>query len=341
MQKLIQGKGLLLLINSEALPAGTKKIFLIAGEHFYKHYSLGFLEGLEVSSFTKSGPNVNTFEIENAYTAFNSVNAEAIVTIGGGSVIDLGKSILYRSIEKNKKLPLFIAVPTTAGSGSEATQFAVVYEGQNKVSWVNELLLPGVAVLDPELTYSLSPNQTAISGMDVMAQAIESWWSLASGDASKLFASAAIQLWMQYFPDAVKDPTEELREKMQLAAYQAGKAINITRTTGPHALSYYLTANHQVPHGQAVSLFLPLFFLYNQPQEDLCNLLKVKNEMEAKEYIQSAMKTAGLAISLKELGIKKENVIDDLLASVNTERFANNPRPFDGIALKELITKYL
>jgi len=300
MQKLIQGKGSLLLINSEALPAGTKKIFLIAGEHFYKHYSLGFLEGLEVSSFTKSGPNVNTFEIEKAYTAFNSVNAEAIVTIGGGSVIDLGKSILYRSIEKNKKLPLFIAVPTTAGSGSEATQFAVVYEGQNKVSWVNELLLPGVAVLDPELTYSLSPNQTAVSGMDVMAQAIESWWSLASGDASKLFASAAIQLWMQYFPDAVKDPTEELREKMQLAAYQAGKAINITRTTGPHALSYYLTANHQVPHGQAVSLFLPLFFLYNQPQEDLCNLLKVKNEMEAKEYIQSAMKTAGLAISLKE-----------------------------------------
>jgi len=341
MQKLIQGKGSLLLINSEALPAGTQKIFLIAGDHFYKHYSINFLEGLEVISFIKSGPNVNTLEIEKAYTAWNIANTAAILAIGGGSVIDLGKSILYRCIENRKKLPDLIAVPTTAGSGSEATQFAVVYEGQKKVSWVNEQLLPTVAVLDPELTYSLSPYQTAVSGMDVLAQAIESWWSVSSGDASKLFASAGIQLWMQYFQDAVNNPTEEVREKMQLAAFEAGKAINITRTTGPHALSYYLTASHQVPHGQAVSLFLPVFFLYNQPQQDLCDLLKVKNEMEAKEFIQSAMKKAGLAITLQQLGINKEVVIDDLLASVNTERFGNNPRPFDHTALRELITKYL
>ena len=341
MQKLIQGKGSLLLINSEALPAGTQKIFLIAGDHFYKHYSINFLEGLEVISFIKSGPNVNTLEIEKAYTAWNIANTAAILAIGGGSVIDLGKSILYRCIENRKKLPDLIAVPTTAGSGSEATQFAVVYEGQKKVSWVNEQLLPTVAVLDPELTYSLSPYQTAVSGMDVLAQAIESWWSVSSGDASKLFASAGIQLWMQYFQDAVNNPTEEVREKMQLAAYEAGKAINITRTTGPHALSYYLTASHQVSHGQAVSLFLPVFFLYNQPQQDLCDLLKVKNEMEAKEFIQSAMKKAGLAITLQQLGINKEVVIDDLLASVNTERFGNNPRHFDHNALKALITKYL
>lgn len=341
MQKLIQGKGSILLIKAEALPHGTKKIFLLAGDHFYRHYSLDFLEGLEVSSFHKSGPNVNTQEIEKAYTAYTTVNAEAIVAIGGGSVIDLGKSILYRCIEEGKKLPLFIAVPTTAGSGSEATQFAVVYKDQKKVSWVNEQLLPDVAVLDPELTYSLSPYQTAVSGMDVLAQAVESWWSLSSGDASKLYASAAIQLWMQYFLEAIKNPSEALREKMQLAAHQAGKAINITRTTGPHALSYYLTATHQVPHGQAVSLFLPVFFIYNEPQQDLCNLLKVKNEMEAKEYIQSFMKKAGLAITLHELGINKESIINDLLESVNTERFGNNPRPFDYMALKHLITEYL
>lgn len=341
MQKLIRGKGSLLLINSEALPVGIKKIFLIAGEHFYKHYSLDFLQGLEVSSFTKMGSNVNTIEIDRAYVTLDEINAEVIIAIGGGSVIDLGKSIIYRCIEKNKHLPLFIAVPTTAGSGSEATRFAVVYEGQKKVSWVNEKLLPAVAVLDPELTYSLSPYQTAVSGMDVLAQAVESWWSLASGDASKLLASAAIQLWMQYFPELVKNPTEELREKMQLAAYEAGKAINITRTTGPHALSYYLTARYKVPHGQAVSLFLPVFFLYNQPQQDLCHLLNVKNELEAKEFIQSAMKKAGLAITLQELGINKEIIIDELLASVNTERFGNNPRPFDHTALKELISKYL
>src|SRR5690348_13217519 len=121
MQKLIQGKGSLLLINSEALPAGIQKIFLIAGDHFYKHYSIDFLEGLEAISFLKSGPNVYTVEIENAYSASIAVNAEAIVAIGGGSVIDLGKSMLYRCIERGNNLPKFIGVPTRAGSGSEAT----------------------------------------------------------------------------------------------------------------------------------------------------------------------------------------------------------------------------
>lgn len=341
MQKLIQGKGSLLLIKTEALPAGTKKIFLIAGDHFYKHYSLDFLNELEIATFHKSGPNVNATEIEKIFGAFSSSCAEAIIAIGGGSVIDLGKSILYRCIEQGRDLPEFIAVPTTAGSGSEATQFAVVYEGHKKVSWVNEKLLPTVAVLDPELTYSLSVYQTAVSGMDVLAQAVESWWSRSSSDASKLFASAAIDLWKDYFPDAINDPAEIVREKMQMAAYQAGKAINITRTTGPHALSYYLTAIHGVPHGQAVSLFLPVFFIYNQPQQELCKLLQVKDEIEAKGYIQSAMKRAGLATSLEELGIGKKTIMKDLLESVNEERFSNNPRPFDYPALEELIIKYL
>jgi alcohol dehydrogenase class IV len=341
MQKLIQGKGSLLLMGSEALPAGTKKVFLIAGDHFYKNYSLDFLKGVEVETFFKSGPNVNTPEIDKAFDAWSSVNADALIAIGGGSVIDLGKSILYRCIEKGKGLPEFIAVPTTAGSGSEATQFAVVYEGQKKVSWVNEMLLPTVAVLDPELTYSLSPYQTAVSGMDVLAQAIESWWSPGSGDGSKLFASAGIKLWLEYFLEAVNNPTEEVRRKMQIAAHEAGKAINITRTTGPHALSYYLTAIHKVPHGQAVAIFLPIFFIYNQPQPELCKLLKVNKEIEAKEFIQSAMRKAGLAITLKELEIDKKLILKDLLESVNEERFANNPMPFDYSALEELIINYL
>jgi alcohol dehydrogenase class IV len=341
MQKLIQGKGSLLLINTQAIPAGTKKIFLIAGEHFYNRYSLDFLKDFEVVTFRKNGPNLNGDEWLEVLETYRACKAEVIIAIGGGSVIDIGKSILFSYAAHLLQPPFFIAVPTTAGSGSEATQFAVIYFENKKQSWSREELLPKVVILDPELTYSLSPYQSAVSGMDVLAQAIESWWSLASDDASRLFASAAIQLWMQYFSDAVSNPAEEVREKMQMAAHQAGKAINITRTTGPHALSYYLTAIHQVPHGQAVSLFLPLFFLYNQPQQELCSLLKVKTEMEAKEYIQSAMKKAGLAITLEELGIRRDNVINELLDSVNTERFGNNPRPFDKAALIELITKYL
>lgn len=143
------------------------------------------------------------------------------------------------------------------------------------------------------------------------------------------------------FLKTVHSPYREDREKMLLAAHKAGNAINITRTTGPHALSYFLTANHSVPHGQAVALFLPLFFIYNNPGNELCSLLGVSDPFAAKEMIRQAMQDAGLKITLAELGINKRAIIDVLLDEVNEERFANNPVAFDRGGLKELIIQYL
>jgi alcohol dehydrogenase len=341
VQKLIQGIGSINFIGKEISDAGYNSVFLITVKHFNVETEVTFPEDFAVTHYLKTGSNVEESEIESAFNQFLKNNKQAIVAIGGGSVIDIAKAIIYRCINSGLSVPFFVAAPTTAGSGSEATHFAVVYKGNQKQSLVHADLLPKLAVLDAGLTASLPPYQTAVSGMDVLAQAVESFWNKNATNESKQYAVESIAIWKNNFLSAVKSPDCAARQKMLWAAHLAGKAINITRTTGPHALSYYLTANHNIPHGQSVALFLPLFFIYNTASEELCGLLGVNNGAEAKDFIQQVMKDAGLAVSFSELGIEKEIILEELLNEVNEERFANNPVAFDREKLKLLIRQYL
>lgn len=341
MQKLVQEKNAIQQAAALIKEAGFHDVFLITGKHFQLHNDYSFLEGIKITDYLKEGVNVEEKEIGNAYKAYSNSKVHAILAIGGGSVIDLAKALIWKIIQDSKPIPFFMAAPTTAGSGTEATHFAVVYQGKKKRSLVNQTLLPQAVLLDPILTYTLSPYQTAVSGFDVFAQAVEAYWNKNATGESKIFAIQAISIWKEHFIKAVTAPDELSREKMQYAAYLAGKAINITRTTGPHALSYYLTANNGVPHGQAVGLLLPVFFLYNTEQEELYHLLAVENKTEAYQYIVDMMSQAGLATKLSELDIDKNEIIDQLLDEVNEERFANNPTSFDKEKLKQLIIEHL
>jgi alcohol dehydrogenase len=340
MQKLVEGEHSLREAAAQISKEGYGHVFLITGKHFDVQLAMDTLEGLEVYHYTKEGVNVKEEEIEKAYTLFKSIPHQAVLAIGGGSVIDLGKGMIYHCLGHSSIVPFFIAVPTTAGSGSEATPFAVIYRNGRKVSLVHPFLLPQSVILDPSLLYSLPSRQVAISGMDVLSQAIESYWNRNADRESEKYAAIAIGLWQQNFLAAVNN-NRSAKAQLQLAAYNAGKAIAITRTTGPHALSYYLTSNHGVPHGHAVGLLLPLFFLYNDPGKEVCELLGVENAEAAFNYIHKIMKQAGLEISLAELNIDKTKIIDDLLNEVNEERFANNPVAFDKERLRQLLLRYL
>lgn len=336
MQKVLRGAGSLSLLAKELQALPTQKFFLLTGKHFTVMYKRELLPGVQVQHVIKSGVNVSVDEAEQFLEQFSRAGCNGIIAIGGGSVIDLAKAIIYLS---GNAIP-FVAVPTTAGSGSEATPFAVVYREGKKESWMRDLLLPSVIVLDPELVASLPPYQVACTGMDCLSQAIESYWSKNSNPASRSFSQKAINTWIHSFQRAVKGDTQA-KADMLYAAYEAGSAIAITRTTGPHALSYLLSSRYNVTHGQAVALFLPLFFRYNQPGNDLCLLLHVENANEAAEWLTSQMKQAGLKTDLKGLGIDRDAILDQLLAEVNEERFANNPVGFDRAALAALIKKYL
>ncbi len=341
MQELITGDNSIEKLPGLVANHGKGSVFIITGQHFVKKADELFPGKINFYHFLKQGVNVEEEEAEKAFEQFIAAGSEVLLAIGGGSVIDLAKAIIYRYIKNNASVPHFIAAPTTAGSGTEATQFAVVYRGKKKFSLVHPKMLPALVIIDPILTYTLSPLQTAISGMDVLSQAVESYWNIHANPESKDFSKESIGLWNEYFLEAVKEPNSLSREKMLWASHLAGKAINITRTTGPHALSYFLTANFGVPHGQAVALFLPLFFLYNEPDTGLLKILGCETAYEAKEKIEKTMSEAGLATRLSELGIHKKEIIQPLLDDVNEERFANNPVPFNKEKLERLINENL
>jgi len=244
--------------------------------------------------------------------------------------------ILGNKLEK----PLFVVAPTTAGSGTEATHFAVMYQGKKKLSLVHPMLLPDLVILDPELSFSLSPYQTAVSGIDVFCQAVESYWNKNAGDVSKSFSTESILLWKKYYHAAIHHPDKESREGMLKAAHLAGKAINITRTTGPHALSYYLTSHYDIPHGQAVAIFLPVFFIYNQPGKELLDLIDAADITEAATKVRNWILDAGLSVSFEAFGIDKKTIIPVLLDEINQERFDNNPVPFNRGQLTDLLLNY-
>jgi alcohol dehydrogenase class IV len=274
--------------------------------------------------------------------------------------MDLAKGLIYRD-HQNEKIskPFFIAVPTTAGSGSESTCIAVVYENKKKQSLENNLLLPDIAILDPQLSISLPSRQTAISGIDAFSQSIESFWSIHATDHSRSLARDAIITLNEYLPQAIQAPTLQIREKLLWASHLSGQAINMTRTTGPHALSYFLSAHYKISHGQAVALFLPIFFLYNstvgeancnhpdgadaviQSMQELNSILQVKSSGEAMKYTRKFILSLGLAADFKTLGIDKSTITDQLISEVNQQRFKNNPVIFNRDALMHLFGQYL
>lgn len=337
MQEVLQGFNL--IENTAALIASRNgmRIFLVTGLH-YESAGRSLLENkIPFTSYLKKGVNVDEEEARLACLAFKQSGADTILAIGGGSVIDLAKTIIYQLLKKEEKKPLFIVAPTTAGSGTEATHFAVMYQEKKKLSLVDPMLLPDLVILDPQLSFTQSPYQTAVSGIDVFCQAVESYWSKSAIQESKEYSAAAIQLWKNYYHTAIHHPDKASREGMMQASHLAGKAINITRTTGPHALSYYLTSHHAVPHGQAVALFMPVFFLYNHPSIDLLELLGEKNPVIAATMVREWIQEAGLAIRFDELGLDKHAIIDQLLDEINQERFENNPVAFKRDHLRELI----
>jgi alcohol dehydrogenase class IV len=290
-----------------------------------------------------------------------------VIAVGGGSVLDMAKLVSGLAFSEDPlaviqgRAPIgqlaapLIAVPTTSGSGSEATHFAVVYANGTKFSMADERLLPAWAVVDPALTDSLSPRNTAISGIDAFCQAVESSWSIHSSSASRAWAARAIALAVEHLPAAVNAPTPLTRRMMSKASHLAGRAINVTKTTAAHALSYPLTMRHGVPHGQAVCLTLGGLLVFNEQVtaedvtdargvghvrraiEDVSHLLGGENARAAAGRIDALIRSIGLSTSLEALNVPCKAAVDDAVAGVNVDRLGNNPRRLRERDLRDLL----
>ncbi|RLD41881.1 MAG: alcohol dehydrogenase [Bacteroidetes bacterium] len=290
---------------------------------------------------------------------------DLILAIGGGSVLDMAKLISvfanqsgdFEDIIQNNRIegiiktPL-LAIPTTAGTGAEATHFAVIYIGKNKYSVAAKSILPDYVYLSSEFSASAKSYLTACTGLDAFSQAIESVWSVSSTKESELYALKAIEIIWKNIAKAVNNNDRIAKSAMQEAAFLAGKAINITKTTAPHAISYTFTSYYGIPHGHAVSLSLPYFikYNYNLVEEDCTDnrgFMSVKNRidkilnildlniMEVEEALIKFFELLGIEINIDKLIQKFDKEL--IINNVNTERLNNNPR----MVTKETINSFI
>ncbi|MBT8036541.1 MAG: phosphonoacetaldehyde reductase [Verrucomicrobiae bacterium] len=328
------------------------------------------LENREVTFVTEFEQNPKAEDVVRILAGLGSpADYDVILAVGGGSVMDVAKLIkgywesplpVYGNLQRGEELnpcdiPL-VAIPTTAGSGSEATHFAVVYLGKEKFSVAHNNLLPDLAVIVPSLLTSLPRHIAAASGMDALCQGIESYWSIFSTDESQRMAGEAISLAWRSLEKSVLDKEPTAIEEIARASHLAGKAINLTKTTAPHAVSYALTSFYGLQHGHAVALLVPEFLKYNAAvTSDDCldhrgvewvhrQLMEISQKlgcfsiMSAANALKEMMKNIGLETSFNKLGIKSEEDIDQLVKNgFNPQRVNNNPRLVTKRALEDLL----
>ena len=306
------------------------------------------LAGRTIRHLTTPSENPKVDGVDTLLRSLAGEKIDAFLAVGGGTAIDTAKLLNLalasrRSIRRlSQEVPGAVvpspclAIPTTAGTGAEATHFAVAYDGEVKYSIGHGAFAPSHVLLLSGLTVSLSPYQTACTGFDALAQALESLWAKGSTEESRHHARAAIEL-LSVLPEAVNAPSLETRTRMLEGAYRAGQAIEISRTTAAHALSYVLTARYGVPHGHAVAMVFPYVFRLNNRDRFLDPVY------EKYACLGAFPRNPFLAsIGLQDFdSFCRERKIADRVSllknGVNLTRLANNPVPVDDAFWESLI----
>ena len=246
----------------------VRKIFMVRGHHSYKINGAAKMVDMlvtngnfQITDFWDFSANPKKEDVDKGVAIFHQVAPDAIIAIGGGSVIDMAKLIKFYA--GGTIMPL-VAIPTTSGTGAESTKFAVCYIDGVKYSICDDSILPNFVLLISKLTFGNSKYLTACTGFDALAQAIEAYWNIKATKESDELALKAIEYIYKPLLDIIQENQDEGRARKSLmsGANLAGQAINYTRTTMPHAMSYTLTSKYKYPHGHAVALTFPYFFDY-------------------------------------------------------------------------------
>ncbi len=349
-----------------------KKILIISGNNSFfnsgaKKIITLFSKKKKIYYFFKKSslPEIN--ELKKIVIFIEKIKPDLIIAVGGGTVLDYAKiaNIIdiknINNLEKklkryitpgDKKNYNLIALPTTAGSGAEVTSNAVIYIDKIKYSVESQLLLPQYYFLINQLIIKNPIKLKSASGFDAMSQAIESIISLKSNSKSLIYAKKSLELSNKNYLKFVKTPNLSNSNNMQLAANLSGKAINISKTTAPHAVSYPFSSIFGVSHGHAVSLTLEKFLLFNfkniQFSKSDFNLesrykiifkyFKVNNIHDLCLKIKNIKQQANLEDDFKKLDINLNRYIDKILDGINLLRVKNNPIQIKQKDIKKILT---
>lgn len=354
----------------------AENIFLVCGKTSFSRSGAEekikpFLKDVDYTVFDSFTANPDVEEVKQGIALFKKTNPDLVIAIGGGSVIDMAKSVNILSAQENKPedyitgkkqlqnhgKPL-IAIPTTSGTGSESTYFATLYINKVKYSLGDKkFTLPNISIVDPDLTMSMPKYLTASTGLDALCQGIESMWAVGSTDESRKYARVAIENAFNNLEKAVNSPDDKSREYMAKAAHYSGKAICISKTTACHSISYPITSFFKIPHGHAVALTIPELIVFNseitekdcndkrgksfvnKQLKEIINLIGCKDATDAKETLKNLMKKIDVETKLSKLNIDKEGIKLIIKKGFTPDRMNNNPRKVTKESLQKILER--
>lgn len=365
--RLVSGEGSVEKLGEIATELRCRRALVVSdpGVVAAGHASLGSESlrraGLDVECFSGFSENPTTRHVESGAAVARAFRPDLIVGIGGGSSMDCAKGINFlhslggtmrdyhgRDRAKGPMLPS-IAVPTTAGTGSETQSFALISDAETgmKMACGAAAAAFRVAILDPRLTLTQPAGVTALTGMDAISHAVESHVSLAATHGSRVFSREAWRLLCRSFPRVLADGADlEARAAVQLAAAWAGLAIENAMLGAAHALANPLTAGHGVAHGQAVGVVLPHVVRFNGRRawdryaELWADLSGEHEDPDAADriadWLTATLRSAGLATSLRGLGIERPDSHHLAEAAATQWTAGFNPRPVVADDLRRL-----
>ncbi len=362
MQKILSSKNNYIELENYLQESNYKKILLVCTHSFYKSNLYKKIEeisnntDIEFIYFDRFEPNPKYESVCDGINEYKKNNCDFIIAVGGGSAIDVAKCIkLFNNMNPNENylkqdiipndIELFV-VPTTAGTGSEATHFAVIYYNDEKKSVADKSSIPNVVLFDSNFLKTLPLYQKKATILDAYSHSIESIWSINSTKESIEYATKSIKLINKNIDKYFENNEETFNEVLE-ASNLAGKAINITKTTAGHAMCYKLTSLYNIPHGHAAMLINSELYPYMLENIDKCSdnrgieylnnvFLKLTDIIgdKSKDYFRNLLSK----YDLYNVEVDS-NDIDLLVKSVNVERLSNNPVKLDSNDIKEIYTR--
>ena len=336
------GRGLTDSAGEEVKKIGVRRAFVVADQVLVDNGLVERVEaglsrsGVEVCGRFVDVPPNSEVEVVRALTkAASGSGCDGLVAVGGGSVIDSAKAANMVLSEGGdlmdwqgvnlleRPLGPLVAVPTTAGTGSEVTSFAVVKDAasETKLSFASPYLVPQLAILDPEMTATMPAGLTAATGFDAMTHAVEAYVSINAEPITDALALHAIRLIAEHLPAAVASGSDlAAREQMLLASHMAGIAFNVAGVGVVHAVAHVLGGIHGVAHGVANALMLPSGMSFNAAEvatryAEIGRALGVAQggspeamAAEAVERVKKLRSEVGLPSQLREVGVPEDSL---------------------------------
>jgi alcohol dehydrogenase len=283
--------------------------------------------GPDARLFSEVEPNPTVSSVDKLSEAINAHSADVVIALGGGSALDCAKAACSVAVQggptsryhsggeklDGRHLPL-IALPTTAGTGSEVTPVAVLDDPEKgvKTPLIYDNFFPKVALIDPELTFTMPPKVTAATGFDALSHAIEGYWSKNHQPICDLMALEAVRLFFRHFPAVLDDSgNREAREGMSMTALLGGLAFSQPKNAAVHACSYPLSSKYHLAHGVACAMTLDHFVRFNGEEmgergDALARAAGLKDMEALADAIADLKSRSGLPVKLSEAGVTEE-----------------------------------